>query len=145
MSLWHRQVSAVLSLKLETLRPLLCTVVDCEDYDISSIDGISGDEGRIGNDQLTGAKNTASFTRHGEGGKLLNSSNHLHCHPGGNCLVIGESDVIMSLIQLLGRLLGPFDHWRARLVLLSRFRTCSWLTTRPFRISSSPLRTNASW
>jgi hypothetical protein len=44
----------------------------------------------------------------------------------------------VSLIQLLGRLLSPFDYWRARPVLLSPFRTCSWLTTRPFRISSSP-------
>src|SRR6266481_108672 len=141
MSPWHRQVSAVPFLRLEALRPLLCAVVDCEDYDVSFIDGINGDEGRVGNDQLTGAKNTASFSRHGEGGKLLNGSNNLHCDPGGNCLVIGEGNVIMSLIQLLGRLFGPFDHWRARPVLLSRFRTCSWLTTRPSRISSSPFRT----
>jgi hypothetical protein len=44
----------------------------------------------------------------------------------------------VSLIQLLGRLRSPFDHWRARPLLLSPFTTCSWLTTRPFRISSSP-------
>jgi hypothetical protein len=110
MRLSDREVSVVPSLKLEALRPLLCAVVNCEDYDVSSIDGISGDEGRIGNNQLTGAKNTASFTSHGEGGKPLNGSKNLHCNPGGNYLVIGESNVVMSLIQLLGRLLGPFDH-----------------------------------
>src|SRR6266478_8044934 len=130
---------------LEALRPALCALVDSEYHDVCFIDGISDDEGRIGNDQLTGARNPASFARRGEGSKLLNSGDNLRCDPGGNFLVIGEGDVIVSLIQLLCRLLGPFDHWRARPVLLSPFRTCSCLTTRPFRISSSPFRTNASW
>ena len=97
-------------------------------------------------DQFMSPGNPASSARDGEGGKLLNASDNLHCDPHGNFLAIGEGDVIVSLIQLLGRLLGPFDHWRVRPLLLSALTTCcSWLTTRPFRISSSLLRTNASW
>jgi len=130
---------------LKALRPVLCSVVDGEDHDVGLLDGIRSDEGRIRNDQLTGAGNPASSARYGEGGKLLNAGDDLHCDPGGNFLAIGESDVIVSLIQLLGSLLGPFDHWRARPVFLSLLTTSSWLTTRPFRISSSPSRTNASW
>jgi hypothetical protein len=48
----------------------------------------------------------------------------------------------MSLIQLLGRLRGPFDRWRARPVLLSRFWTCSSFSL-SWRMSASAPRT--SW
>src|SRR5437660_11283827 len=96
-------------------------------------------------DQFMSPGNPASSARHGEGGKLLNASDNLHCDPHGNFLAIGEGDVIVSLIELLGRLLGPFDDWRGRPLLLRALTSCcSWLTTRPFRISCRCLRPHAS-
>lgn len=130
---------------LEALRPALRAMVDGEDHDVGFLDGIGSNEWHIRNEQLTCAGNPASSARYRGSSKLLNASDNLQCDPAGNFLAIGNGDVILGLIQLLGRLLGPFDHWRARPVLLSPCTTCSWLTTWPFRISSSPLRTNASW
>jgi hypothetical protein len=43
---------------------------------------------------------------------MLNASDDLHCDPSGNLIAVRESDVIVGLLQLPGRLLGPFDHGR---------------------------------
>src|SRR5450755_1884847 len=130
---------------LENLRPSLCAVVDGEDHDAVVIDNVGCDKGRIGNDQLTSTWNPARSARHGECSEPLNAGDDPHGDAGGNLFAVRESDVIVGLIQLSGCLLGPFDHGRARPDRLSRFTTSSWLTTRPFRISASPLRTSASW
>jgi hypothetical protein len=105
----NAQLEACRSLCLENLQPLLCAVVDGEDHDAVVIDGVGRDEGRIRNEQLTSARNSARSARHGECVELLNAGDDLHRDPGGNLLAVRESDVIMRQIQLTGRLLGLFD------------------------------------
>lgn len=130
--------------RLENLGPLLCAVVDGKDYDAGFVDGAGGDEVRVCNDQLARAWNPASSARHGEGFELLNGGDDLHRDTGGDSFGIGKYDVVVSLIQLPGRLVGPFNHRLAQPVVRRRFATSSWLVTRPCRISFWPLRSRAS-
>ena len=44
---------------LENLRPLLCAVIDGEDYDAAMINGGGYDEESIRNDQFTSTRNPA--------------------------------------------------------------------------------------
>ncbi len=106
--------------RLEHFRPSLCAVVYGEDHDAATIDAVGCDKRRIRNDQFPSARNPARSAQHGEGGKLLNADDNLHCDPGSNLFAVCECDEIMSLVLLPKRLLGPFDHARARLALLRR-------------------------
>jgi len=47
------------NLSLEDLRPLLCAMVDGEDYDPVMVNGVGCDKGRIRNHQLTSTRNPA--------------------------------------------------------------------------------------
>ncbi len=124
---------------------LLCATVDGKDHDAGFVDDIGGDEGRVRDDQLTSAWNPASSARHRESFELLNVGDDLYHDTGGSFLGVGERDVMVSLIQLPRRLLGPLDHRLARPVVRMRFTTSLWLVTRPRRISFWPSCTNASW
>jgi len=103
----------------------VCAVVDGENHYTGFLDGIRGDEGRIRNDQLAGTRNPAWSAQHGERHELLNAGHDLHRDLDGHRVAVGESDVVVSLIELPGRLLGPFDHLRVRPVPLIRPMTSS--------------------